>query len=199
MATSYIGQILIGGWNFAPRNTAFCAGQLIPIAQNTALFSLLGTNYGGNGQTTFGLPDLRGRAALGQGSGPGLSQYVLGEVAGSEGVSLLSTEIPAHTHTTTFTSTSALNSAQVSGTNQQAQASPQSMLANGVDGAVVPAAVPRIYAPAASTPTVPLGGLNVAGTVALAVAGGGQPHNNMQPYLTVNFVIVQFGIFPARN
>ena len=199
MADYYIGQIMIGGWNFAPRNTVFCNGQLIAIAQNTALFSLLGTTYGGNGTSTFGIPGLRGRAVMGQGNGPGLTPRVLGEAAGSEAVTLLQTEIPAHIHTATFTSTSALNSAQVPATSQQATASAGSILATGSDGAANPVAVPRIYAPAASTPSVPLGGLNVAGTVNLGGFLGGQPHSNMQPYLAVNFVMVQFGIFPARN
>lgn len=98
MSQPFLGEIRLGGWNFAPRGWAFCSGQLLPISQNTALFSLLGTTYGGNGQTTFALPDLRGRVAVGQGSGSGLSAVDLGEVGGVEQVTLLQTQMPAHTH-----------------------------------------------------------------------------------------------------
>src|SRR5690606_34266597 len=94
-----LGQIIMVGFNFAPRGWAFCDGRLLPIAQNTALFSLLGTTYGGNGQTTFALPDLRGRCAVGMGQGPGLSQRVQGEMSGTENVTLIQTQMPAHTHT----------------------------------------------------------------------------------------------------
>src|SRR5215211_4319727 len=101
MSEPFIGQIMLVPYNFAPRGWAFCAGQILPIAQNTALFSLLGTTFGGNGQTTFALPDLRGRAPIGQGQGPGLSNISLGEAAGTETVTLLSTNMPAHSHTVT--------------------------------------------------------------------------------------------------
>src|SRR5512132_2194680 len=103
MADPFIAEIRLFAGNFAPRGWATCDGQLLSIAQNTALFSLLGTTYGGNGQTNFALPDLRGRAAIHQGQGPGLSQYVLGEVGGLENVTLITTQIPAHTHTATVT------------------------------------------------------------------------------------------------
>ncbi len=94
----FVGQLMCVGFNFAPRNWAFCAGQLMPIAQNTALFSLLGTQFGGDGRVTFGLPDLRGRVPVGQGQGPGLSSYIIGETAGSETVTLTTPQIPLHTH-----------------------------------------------------------------------------------------------------
>ena len=199
MATFFIGQIVIGGWNFPPIGTAFCQGQLLSIDQNQALFALIGTTYGGDGQTTFALPDLRGRLAVGQGTGPGLSSYVLGQQAGTEGVTLLTTQIPSHSHPATFTSTSTLNATTIKATDGTPQASPQSMLARSVDGAVTPAAQPRIYAPANSTPVVPLAGLNVAGTVAVAPTGGNQPHSNLQPFLTLNYVMALEGIFPSRN
>jgi microcystin-dependent protein len=105
MATPYIGEIRMGGWNFAPRGNAYCAGQLLPIQQNQALFSLLGTQYGGNGTTTFGLPDLRGRVPISFGQGPGLSNFSQGQVGGTETVTLLATQMPGHTHTATFTPT----------------------------------------------------------------------------------------------
>ena len=196
----YIAQIIMFAGNFAPRNWAFCAGQTMSISQNTALFSLLGTTYGGNGQTTFQLPDLRGRVPVGTGQGPGLTNVVLGEISGSPTHTMIISEMPAHNHTATFNgSTSVLNAAQVAGTNQQAQASPQSMLARGIDGAVNGTAIPKIYAPATSTPVVPLGGLNVAGTVTVGINGGSQPFSIMQPYLGMNYVICLFGIFPSRN
>ncbi|HVR91344.1 MAG TPA: tail fiber protein [Novosphingobium sp.] len=199
MSSPFIAAIIMFGGNFAPRGWATCSGQILPIAQNTALFSILGTTYGGNGQTTFALPDLRGRVPNGMGQGPGLSAYTLGQQGGEENHTLITAEMPAHTHAATFASTSTLSAAQVPSTNQQAQTTPQSMLARSVDGAANGTALPRIYAPATSTPTVPIGGLNVAGTVTNAVTGGGQPHNNLQPYLTLNFIIALQGIFPSRN
>jgi microcystin-dependent protein len=199
MATYYLGQITIGAWNFAPLGSAFCHGQLLDIAQNSALFALIGTTYGGDGQTTFALPDLQGRLAVGQGQGPGLSSYVMGQQAGVEAVTLTATQLPTHTHTGTFTSTSTLNATTVKGTVATAQASPQSVLARSVDGATPAAAQPRVYAPASSTPVVPLAGLNVAGTVATGNAGGNQPHSNMQPYLALNYVMSLEGIFPSPN
>ena len=197
----YIAQVIMFAGNFAPRGWAFCQGQQLSIAQYTAVFALLGTTYGGNGQTTFGLPDMRGRVAVGTGQGPGLPLVDLGEMGGVPSTTLLITNLPAHNHTATFNgSTSVLNSAQVAGTNQQAQASPQSMLARGIDGSPNGTAIPKIYAPNASvTQIVPLGGLNVAGTVTVGVNGGSQPFSIMQPYLGMNFIICLEGIFPSRN
>ncbi len=199
MAEPFVGQIIQGGWNFAPRGYLECSGQILAIQSNQALFSLLGTTYGGNGTTSFALPDLRGRTMVGQGQGPGLTTRVLGEMSGQESVTLLSTQLPAHNHSATFTNNnSALNVAQVRATKQQPDAAGY-LLGRSVDGATPAAALPRIYAPAGSTPTVALGGLNVAGTVAVANAGGNQAHPNMQPYLVVTHVIAVQGIFPSRN
>jgi microcystin-dependent protein len=199
MSQQFVGQITLGAWNFAPRGGAFCQGQLLAIDQNNALFALLGTTYGGDGQVTFALPDLQGRLAVGQGQGPGLSNYVLGQEGGVENVTLTAGQLPLHTHPGTFTSTSTLNAATVKGTDATPQASPQSMLARSVDGATPIAAQPRVYAPASSTPVVPLAGLNVAGTVVTGNTGGSQPHTNMQPYLALNYVMALEGIFPSRN
>lgn len=170
MSSTFIGEIRAFGFTFAPRGWALCNGQLMSIAQNTALFSLLGTTYGGNGQTTFGLPDLRGRAALHFGQGPGLSARSQGEVSGTESHTLLSTELPAHNHAVSQPTSSGEKT-----TNRPAGA--------------VPA---RGGAYSTGTPD---------GSSALTVgpAGGSQPHNNMQPYLVVNYCIALQGIFPSRN
>lgn len=173
MAEPFIGEIKLVPYNFAPRGWAFCNGQILSIAQNTALFSLLGTTYGGNGQTTFALPDLQGRIVVHRGQGPGLSDYVMGEVAGVENVTIDATTLPAHTHTFQ------VNNAGATGT-----------VAGG-------------FVPAVSTGTVG----NVYGTAAggnmpaqsLSTVGSGQPHTNLQPYLTLNYCIALEGIFPQRN
>ncbi len=198
MSQPYLGQIIQGGWNFAPRGYMTCSGQLLPIAQYDALFALLGTTFGGDGVSTFGLPGLSGRTMLGRGNGPGLTPRTLGEAAGTEQVTLNSNQMPSHGHTATFNSTSTLKVAQATATKQQPDAAGY-LLGSGADGAVTPHAIPKIYAPAGSTPTVALGGINVAGTVAVGSAGGGQPHENMQPYLVINQVIAVEGVFPSRN
>lgn len=196
MASVFLGQIIQGGWNFAPRGFAFCQGQLLGIAQNTALFSLLGTTFGGNGQTTFGLPDLRGRSMMGTGNGPGLSPVALGELGGVENVTLLTTQMPTHTHLGTFDgSTSTLATSSAKATLQTAAAG--SLLAKSVDNSGT--VVPLIYAPTGSAAGANLGGLNIAGTVAIGTAGGSQPHTNRSPYLGVTHVIATSGIFPSRN
>jgi microcystin-dependent protein len=166
----FIGQIGIFGFNFPPRNWAQCDGQLLPIAQNTALFSILGTTYGGNGTTTFGLPDLRGRVPLQQGQGPGLSQYNLGQQSGSVEVSLTANQIPAHNH--------AIN----------ASSNPPSQ------GAVANA----VWAQAANVPYAASADASMS-AAALGNAGGSQPHDNMAPSLALNFCIALQGIFPPRN
>jgi microcystin-dependent protein len=185
MSEPFIGQILYVGFNFAPRGWATCDGQLLSIAQNTALFSLLGTTYGGNGQTTFALPDLRSRVPVHQGQGPGLSPYVIGQQAGSESVTLTTGQLPAHTHTAT------LNAATNKATAQSPTAG--ALLAKSVDlGAVN--ALPNIYVPSTVTPTtVALGGLTVN------PAGSSQPVPVLQPYLTLTAIIALQGIFPSRN
>lgn len=198
MSNVYIGQIIQGGWNYAPRGFMICAGQLVSIQQNSALFSLLGTNFGGDGTQTFGLPDLQGRTMVGTGQGSGLSPYALGQKAGTENTALNQNNLPSHSHAATFASTSSLSAAQVVSTHQQAQPAPGSMLGRSVDSS--PAnAIPKIYAPAGSTPAVPISGLNVAGTVTVAPAGSSAPFSIVSPYLAVTFVIATQGIFPSRN
>jgi len=171
MADPFVAEIRIFPFNFAPKGWAFCDGQLLPISQNTALFSLLGTTYGGNGQSNFALPNLAGSAPMHPGQGPGLSLHDLGEIGGSATVTLLESEIPSHTH--------ALNAAQGDATEQVPS---QSLYATGVG----------LGAYAAPGPLVPL----APGSV--APAGADQPHNNMQPYLTFYFCIALQGVFPPR-
>lgn len=195
MSNLYIGQIIQGGWNFAPRDTALCNGQTISIAQNTALFSLLGTTFGGNGQTTFNLPDLRGRTMMHWGNGPGLSPVQLGEASGQEQITLTANQMPQHTHAATFASTSTLKAASAKATLQIPVAG--SVLARGVDNSGT--VVPLIYGPSGTTTDVTLGGLNVAGTVTNAIAGGSQPVGIRNPYVGITHVICMFGIFPSRS
>lgn len=197
MSNLYIGQIIQGGWNFAPRDTAFCGGQLISIAQNTALFSLLGTNFGGDGQTTFALPDLRGRSMVHWGNGPGLSPIQLAESGGLEQATLLSTQMPQHTHGAIFSSTSTMGASTTKGTLQ----SPANgtVLSRTKDGATPGPSLPLIYLPSGTATDVNLGGLNVAGTVTNAIAGGNQPVGIRNPYLGVTHAIVMFGIYPSRS
>ena len=172
MADPFVAEIRIFGFNFPPKGWAFCNGQLLPISQNTALFSLLGTTYGGDGKSTFALPDLQGNAPMHPGQGPGLSQHDLGETGGSETVSLLESEIPAHPH------------------GLMCNAAPGNRT-NPVGNAIARAPSGSPYAPA-GPPSAQLA------TQALPPAGGDQPHNNMQPYLTLNFCIAMQGVFPAR-
>jgi microcystin-dependent protein len=171
MADPFVAEIRIFPFNFAPRGWAWCDGQILPLSQNTALFSLLGTTYGGNGQSNFALPDLQGRAPMHPGQGPGLSLHDLGETGGSETVSLLETEIPSHSHAfgTSVRPADLLNPAQ-------------SSLGSGN----------QLYATAAPATLVAMS------PQALAPAGGDQPHNNMQPYLTMYFCIALQGVFPPR-
>lgn len=175
MSSPFVAEIRIFGFNFAPKGWAFCQGQLMPISQNTALFSLLGTTYGGDGKSTFALPDLQGCAPINQGQGPGLSDRFLGEQGGSETVTLLQSEIPVHTHTmqggfaqadltgptalSVFTRSTPGNAYMTNSTQNLVQMHPQM----------------------------------------LSVMGSSFPHNNMQPYLTLNFCIALQGIFPPRG
>jgi microcystin-dependent protein len=175
MATPFIAEIRMFGGNFAPRGNAFCNGQILAIAQNTALFSLLGTTYGGNGQTNFALPNLQSRAPMHPGQGPGLTARFLGEEGGSESVALIATEMPAHTH-------------QASGV---ATAGGQASPANATWATVASGRNPLpLYAPTPNTTLNPL---------ALSVAGGSQPHENMPPFLAITFIIALQGVFPPRN
>jgi microcystin-dependent protein len=174
MSEPFLGQIQAFGFNFAPRGWAFCNGQILPIAQNTALFSLLGTTYGGNGQTTFALPNLQSRVPVHFGQGPGLSPYDLGEQAGSETVTLTTNQIPAHQHAVTF-----LTNSSEGGQNSPA-------------GNYFGKADPGTYA---STHDNTLTGAQPP----TGIVGGNQPHTNIQPYLALNFCIALEGIFPSRN
>ena len=178
MADPFVAEIRMFGFNFAPTGWAFCNGQLLPIGQNTALFSLIGTFYGGDGKSTFGLPNLEGSAPLQAGQGPGLSDRVQGESGGEPFVTLIQSEMPAHNHSLAC------------GTATGTIASP----ANDVwaTGKVGRQAV-NLYAPAA--------GANppVMSPFALAVAGSSLPHNNMPPHLVVNFCIAMQGVFPPRS
>lgn len=168
----FIGELKLVPYNFPPRGWAFCQGQILSIAQNTALFSLLGTMYGGNGTTTFALPDLQGRAVLHPGQGPGLTPYTQGEEGGEENHVLISTEMPVHTHPV------GVNSGNANTT-----------IAGGNTLAVATGTVGAIYG---NTPnaTMPAN--------AIGFQGNTQPHDNRQPYLGLNYVIALQGIFPQR-
>ena len=178
----FIGQIMAVGFNFAPRGWAMCQGQLLSISQNSALFSLLGTMYGGDGRTTFGLPDLRGRVAIGIGQGPGLSNYDQGQAGGVEQETITVNQMPAHTHALTVTA-----AVQVSTTNPDSDEAGGGHLTNTSS---------NFYA-AAGTPGNNLGGVSASGTA--ANTGGSQPVSVMQPYLALNYIIATMGIFPSRN
>lgn len=173
MADPFVAEIRIFPFNFAPKGWAWCDGQLLPLSQNTALFSLLGTTYGGNGKSNFALPDLQGRVPMQPGQGPGLSLHDLGESAGSETVSLLESEIPSHSHT--------LNADAIDPGDTNAP-NPNASLALSSGG--------TLYQSSPNT--------QMAGDV-LTVTGGDQPHNNMQPYLTFYFCIAMQGVFPPRT
>jgi len=193
----YLASIFIFGGNFAIRGTATCQGQILSISQNTALFSLLGVTYGGNGQTTFALPDLRGRTPIGYGQGPGLSSYVLGQTGGTENTTLLTINMPAHSHT-----------ADASGLTVAPSASTANGTTNTPGTGLVPAQVPVIGSgPTAITVraygtqdhTTTLGATKVNGDVGIGLTGGNQPFSIMNPYLAVNYLICTEGIFPSRN
>ena len=174
MADPFVSEIRIFPFNFAPRGWAWCDGQLMPLSQNTALFSLLGTTFGGNGKSNFALPDLQGRAPMHPGQGPGLSMHDLGETGGSETVTLLQSEIPAHSHA--WTGAKAVN-------QEGNSASPAAH-------AWAVSSVEKNYAGTADTQL---------GALCLAPAGGNAPHNNLQPYLTLYFCIALQGVFPPRT
>jgi microcystin-dependent protein len=175
MADPFVAEIRIFPFNFAPQGWAWCDGQLLPLSQNTALFSLLGTTYGGNGKSNFALPDLQGSAVMQPGQGPGLSLHDLGEVGGSETVTLLESEIPAHRHALQPMNEGAV--ANVAAANFVARPFGRGN---------------NLYTSA----TVPLVDMNPS---MLPPSGGDQPHNNMQPYLTFYFCIALQGVFPPRT
>lgn len=175
MASPFVAEIRIFAFNFAPKGWAFCDGQILPLSQNTALFSLLGTTYGGDGRSNFALPNLQGSAPMHPGQGPGLTLHDLGETGGAETISLLQTEMPAHSH-----------SASANGGGGSS---------NDPTGNVWAATV------------IARQGVNTYGTTdggnmsfaALGIAGGSQPHNNLMPYLTLNFCIALQGVYPPRT
>ena len=176
MSSPFLSQISTFGFNFAPRGWAQCNGQLLPINQNQALFSLLGTTYGGNGTTTFALPDLRDRAPMHSGTGAGLSPRTLGQVLGEENHTLIATEMPAHNHGGGVVAPSPASNAVGDGSNPAGE---------------VPAVTGRpLYADS---------GNGSLGAPVVSAAGGGQPHSNTQPYLCITFCIALVGIFPSRN
>jgi microcystin-dependent protein len=180
-SSNYIGEIIMFAGNFPPTGWAFCAGQILPIAQNTALFSLLGTMYGGNGTSTFALPDLRSRVPISYGQGPGLSYYDIGQTGGEEIVTLLLSEIPMHSHTMAFNPrvyNSAGNSASPAGNY------PAIIPLRGAEYGTTH----ESYLPQAGTKLDFIG----------QSIGSGLPHNNMQPYLTINYIIALQGIYPQR-
>jgi microcystin-dependent protein len=170
MADPFVAEIRMFGFNFAPTGWAFCDGQILPLSQNTALFSLLGTVYGGDGKSTFALPDLQGSVPIQPGQGQGLSLYDLGQQGGTEFVTLLQSEIPLHTHTLSATEELVNESTPL--------------------GNIYGTGETRYLAP---------GSLQQMAPQALAPAGGSLPHNNMMPYLVVNFCIALQGVFPPRQ
>lgn len=186
-----IGEIRMFAGNFAPRNWAFCAGQIMSIAQNTALFSILGTTYGGNGQTTFGLPDLRSRVPIGVGQGPGLSNISLGEVSGTETVTLLTTQMPAHTHTATATITGTVAPGCVDNNGNSDSC--------GGNRPAIPPAGSQIYSNAAADGAMASSPINATATITIGIAGNSQPVPIRNPYLGMNYIVCLFGIFPSRN
>lgn len=184
-------MIMLWPCNFAPVGWAFCAGQLLPIAQNAALFSLLGTTYGGNGQTTFGLPDFRGRVPVGAGQGPGLSNYNLGEMSGTENVTLLITQMPAHLHTVSLTLAISASNARAATSVPAANSSLAATYDISNDNPIAG------YNTSAPNTPLNIGGNSLNGNT--GIAGGNQPHSNMQPFLSVNYCIALQGIFPSRS
>jgi microcystin-dependent protein len=175
MSDQFVAEIRIFPFNFPPKGWAFCDGQLLPLSQNTALFSLLGTTYGGDGKSNFALPDMQGSSPMHPGQGPGLSLHDLGETSGTQFVTLLESEIPAHSH-----SWKAANS------DSNSQSPAANLMAGGIGGIAM-------YAPSN------VGSVTQLAFQSLVPAGGSLPHNNMQPYLTLNFCIALQGVFPPRG
>jgi microcystin-dependent protein len=177
MSEPFIAEIRMFAGNFPPRGWAFCQGQILSIAQNTALFSLLGTTYGGNGQTTFALPDLRGRYPMQPGQGPGLTPRTLGEQGGTENVALIITQMPAHIHTF--------------------QGTVNASIAEGGNDSIPTGKVPAAGGTYNATADTTMANNMVTGNI--GVSGQGQPHNNMPPFTCINYIIALEGIYPSRN
>ena len=176
MSEPFVAEIRIFAGNFAPRGWTFCNGQLLPISQNTALFSIIGTTYGGDGRTTMALPNLQGRAPMHPGRGPGLTARRLGQSGGVEAVTLSESQIPSHSHI-------------LSGSTDQAEFDGTSSPAGNFSGVVEGSKEP--YAPSKNL-------VSMADN-ALASVGGGRAHNNLQPFLTLNFIIALVGLYPSRS
>lgn len=171
MSSPFVGEVRPGGWNFAPAGWALCQGQLMSIAENDTLFNLIGTTYGGDGQSTFGLPDLQGRVPIHQGTNAGVT-FAIGQQGGVEQVTLNTSQLPIHTH--------------------PALASSSNGNSNSVGNNVLAAAAPKVYVPGA-VPDAPMNpGM-------IQPQGGNQPHDNLQPYLTLTWVISLFGVFPSQT
>jgi microcystin-dependent protein len=190
---AYLSTILIWPPNFAPLGWALCAGQLLSVSQNAALFSLIGTYYGGDGISNFGLPNLQGRVPVGVGQGAGLSPYTVGQLGGTENVTLTSNNLASHTHSATPAGLSASVPA-VTTVGTTNQASPSVALAAPTDAARNPV---NIYG--SGTPTQTLASGTVTGSITVGPAGGNQPHPNLQPYLALNYIIALQGIYPSRG
>jgi len=174
MADVFVGSLMLVPYNFAPKGFALCAGQLLPISQNTALFSLLGTQYGGDGKVTFALPDLRGRVTVGKGQGPGLSMYDMGEMAGTATETLITQEVPPHTHTL------------------QGNVAPAAQTTPAGNSAARGGLGVSLYSPDAQNAVA-------MNPQALTPAGGSMPHNNVTPSQALNWIIALQGVFPARG
>jgi microcystin-dependent protein len=171
MAQPYIGEIRMGGWNFAPADWAFCDGSLISISQNSTLFTLIGTTYGGNGTTTFALPDFRGRVPVHQGTDANGNPYAMGQISGAESVTLTTTQIPVHNH--------------------PLEASTEAATSTIPTGLTFAVSTPDVYAQSSD---------EIAATSAgTTMTGGGQQHDNRMPYQCVTFIIAEFGIYPSQN
>ncbi|MDB5712189.1 MAG: Tail Collar domain protein [Sphingomonas bacterium] len=179
MSNPFLGELRLFAGTFNPRGWAFCAGQILPIDQNDALYALIGTTFGGDGQVTFGLPDLRGRVAIGQGQGSGLSSYVVGQESGTESVTLSVNEMPQHTHAVTASSADATATTPTGAVPARPSA----------------ATVGYLYLSSAATGATDA----PPAAAAISVVGGSQPHDNMAPSLVLNYIIALEGVFPSRN
>lgn len=188
MSQPYIGQIILVGFNFAPVGFLACDGSLLPIVQFEALFNLIGTTYGGDGQTTFAVPDLRGRVPMGMGQGPGLSPRTIGEASGSESVTLNTNQIPQHTHVVDASATTGAIQCKAGAGNTTSPAG--GVMAGEAAG------VTMLYSsqPADSV----MGNLSAGASAPSGSTGGSQPHDNMRPYLVLSYCIAAEGIFPSQ-